>query len=415
MDRSKLRCARWLVVLVGLLDPKAAAAAEAALEAGEAATLGEAIRGGRAAVLLRYRYEQVDDDAFEEGAGASTLRTVLRFSTLPYRGFGLVLEGEDIAAVVDDEGYANGGSPALANGVSGRPVVADPELIDLNQAFASFERGKTAARLGRQEILLGDERFVGNVGWRQNHQSFDAFTLTDRSLARVGLTYGYLGRVHRIQGDSRALAAHLANAAVDLGRAGKLTLYGYLLDYERPQDATLSTATLGGELAGERPLGSHTKLLYEVELARQRDYADNPVRVEADYAHLLLGGALRGITVKVGWELLEGSAEDGQFTTPLATLHKFNGWADKFLSTPRDGLEDLYFEAGGARGPFGWRAIWHDFSASAGGTGYGTELDAEVTWRAPWKQLVAFAAAIYDADGFAADTEKLWFYTTHEF
>ena len=28
--------------------------------------------------------------------------------------------------------------------------------------------------------------------------------------------------------------------------------------------------------------------------------------------------------------------------TPLATLHKFNGWADLFLTTPNAGLEDAY-------------------------------------------------------------------------
>ena len=28
--------------------------------------------------------------------------------------------------------------------------------------------------------------------------------------------------------------------------------------------------------------------------------------------------------------------------TPLATLHKFDGWADLFLTTPNKGLQDLY-------------------------------------------------------------------------
>jgi hypothetical protein len=37
------------------------------------------------------------------------------------------------------------------------------------------------------------------------------------------------------------------------------------------------------------------------------------------------------------------------FTTPLATLHKFQGWADKFLTTPVNGLADLYVNAGYTR------------------------------------------------------------------
>ena len=36
---------------------------------------------------------------------------------------------------------------------------------------------------------------------------------------------------------------------------------------------------------------------------------------------------------------------DGQLQTPLATLHAFNGWADMFLTTPANGLQDLYFRA----------------------------------------------------------------------
>ena len=48
-----------------------------------------------------------------------------------------------------------------------------------------------------------------------------------------------------------------------------------------------------------------------------------------------------------GYELL--GSDDGKvaFNTPLATKHKFNGWADKFLGTPKEGLEDVYLTAKG--------------------------------------------------------------------
>ena len=58
---------------------------------------------------------------------------------------------------------------------------------------------------------------------------------------------------------------------------------------------------------------------------------------------LVAGGGYQQVGFRVGWERLSGSEREGQFQTPLATLHAFNGWADKFLSTPVNGIEDLYF------------------------------------------------------------------------
>ena len=45
----------------------------------------------------------------------------------------------------------------------------------------------------------------------------------------------------------------------------------------------------------------------------------------------------------------EGADKGAPFTsfqTLLATLHKFQGWADKFLTTPPNGIRDLYGSAG---------------------------------------------------------------------
>ena len=49
-----------------------------------------------------------------------------------------------------------------------RPVVADPADTEINQALIRYQGDKWRVAAGRQEILLGDVRFVGNVGWRQN-------------------------------------------------------------------------------------------------------------------------------------------------------------------------------------------------------------------------------------------------------
>ena len=64
------------------------------------------------------------------------------------------------------------------------------------------------------------------------------------------------------------------------------------------------------------------------------------------------------------------------FQTPLATLHKWQGFADVFLATPSEGLIDRYAWAAFPL-PFGlnFRAIYHDFSAEAGRGHFGHEYN----------------------------------------
>ena len=134
--------------------------------------------------------------------------------------------------------------------------------------------------------------------------------------------------------------------------------------------------------------------------------------IDADYLHVMAGGGYGPVTLSVGWERLGGSAADGQFNTPLATLHAFNGWADRFLVTPVDGLEDLYVRAAGTLGPVRLTAVYHDFRADAGDVRYGDEVDLEVVYRTRWQQVVAFKAALYDASAHATDTTKLMLWTS---
>jgi len=126
----------------------------------------------------------------------------------------------------------------------------------------------------------------------------------------------------------------------------------------------------------------------------------------------MAGGTFKPLTFKVGYEVLGGSEADGQFKTPLATLHKFNGWADRFLNTPTDGLEDLFLSLNGKVGPLAWTAVYHDFSAESSGTAYGDEVDIQILYTAPWKQEFGLKGAFYNADEFSTDVRKLWVFTT---
>jgi hypothetical protein len=399
------------VLLALLMVPAIPLTAE---EEQEEITFADAVTKGKPYLDVRYRFENVEEsDRFEKEAHASTMRTVLGYRSAAWKGLSLLGEVEAVGVVGNDT-YNNAGYGSHNNGVKDRPVVADPVLSEINQAFLQWQNTDNKLQLGREEIIIGDARFVGNVGWRQNHQSFDAFTFANSSLERVDLFYSYLDQVNRINGSAFDMSSHALNAGVKLGNVGKLTLYGYLLDYTQPENFGFSTSTWGGELAGKYSLNDNTAFLYELEYAQQGDYADNPNTIDVPYYFVMAGGSFKPLTVKLGYEVLGGSESDGQFSTPLATLHKFNGWADRFLNTPTNGLQDLFLQLNGTFGPTAWTVVYHSFGADTGGAKYGDELDFNLGYTAPWKQSFGFKGAFYNADEFSVDVSKIWVWTSYK-
>ncbi len=394
-------------------------------EAPVANTLEEAIKNGTPLFTLLYRYEDVDQANMDNKAQASTLRTTVGYRSAPYKGFSFLVEAEDITVVGDPHAYNNKGFEHLNNGVTDRPVVADPALTEINQAYFQWKNDANKAHIGRREIVIGDARFVGNVGWRQNHQSYDAFAFTNSSLDFLDLSYRYISKVNHITGAVVDMSSHLINADVKIGEIGKLGLYGYMLDYTRPATYALSNATYGAEFKGRADLSENFGLLYEAEYAAQSDYGNNTGSVEATYIHLMAGAALKPVTLKIGYEVLGGDAaltdNKGRFLTPLATLHKWNGWADKFLGTPGAGLNDMYFLASGKIGPVKGLAVYHIFTADDGDADYGKEFDIQFTYKASWKQTFGLKGAFYSTDAadpipgaaHSVDTNKIWVFTAY--
>jgi hypothetical protein len=371
---------------------------------------------GEIEISLRWRYEEVSQDPFADDARASTLRSTLAYRTPSWNGLAVHAEFEDVHDLGLGDEHANGGAGALASGVTGRPVIADPELTEINQVHLRYDGVEALAiDAGRIEILLADERFVGPVGFRQNHQSFDGLRASTTAVPRTTLLYAFVQNVNRINGGNHGMASHLLDAPIDLGKFGKLAPYGYFLDYDSLANATLSTASYGARWDGTMPLGEAWSIPIHAEAALQRDAGDNPASVDARYQRLEAALARASFSFGLGWELMGGSAADGAFQTPLATLHKFDGWADVFLTTPPNGIVDAYATAAGRAKALSWSAVFHDFESDAGSTSYGTEIDLEIVWKAPWKQLFSLAYATYDADGFATDTDKLWLTTSYKF
>ncbi len=365
--------------------------------------LWDALKNGTFRVRGRYRYEDVTDDAFDRDARSSTFRGTMRYESGTYRGVRAVVESETVAFVGND--LFN----STTNGVTDRPVVADPEGTEINQAY--LEMGERAqVRVGRQEISLDNHRFVGSVPWRQNFQSFDAISVRS-SVAETSLFYAYLHNTNRIFGDDNPngdarMDSHLVN--VSHGWEGlKLTGYWYYLDSSNL--AAFSTSTVGARAVGKVPLPGPWKLSCTGEYAQQSDVENNPNDVDAGYLFAEVVGGYENVNLKVGYEVLEGSADAGdKFSTPLATLHKFNGWADQFLVTPDGGLEDLHVSVGGSFDGNTWAAIYHTFTGNESGDDLGTEID--LLFKRPLTEHVNLGIkfAAYDADTFSTDSRRFW-------
>ncbi|HCX66442.1 MAG TPA: hypothetical protein DHK64_02575, partial [Rhodobiaceae bacterium] len=372
---------RWQMVLkrmeigLGVLAAMIAAAGPALA----AEDFGEALLGGKPIIDLRIRYEHVEQDGVANNADAYTGRARLGYATGSFHGF-TVLTDFDLVGHAGSEDYND-----TINGRTSYPVVADPDTAELNRLQIAYDGlPDTIVTLGRQRIILGNARFVGNVGWRQNEQTFDALRVVNSSIDGLTLGYTYLNRVNRVFGEDSVAGrfrgdSHLVN--IDYTGVGGVTLggYAYLLDLnEAPQ---FSTETYGARLSVPLKLAEKTKLVLTGEYANQTDYEGNPASVDLDYMLAEAAFSHDAFGFTVGYEVLEGDGTTG-FSTALATLHAFNGWADVFLTTPAAGLEDLYLGATYALNniPAIEKLVlgvtWHDFSAERGGAGFGDELDA---------------------------------------
>ncbi|MBI5941470.1 MAG: hypothetical protein HY859_13685 [Caulobacterales bacterium] len=358
-------------------------------------------------VDARLRYEFVDQAGFANEADALTLRTRLGYETPAWNGFKALVEGENVTALSDRYN-------STTNGQTTYPTVLDPETTELNRAQVSWTGARANVVVGRQRIVLGNARFVGNVGFRQNEQTFDAVKATFKVNPTTSVSWIYVDRVRRILGDDSPQGewdsdSHLVQMETKTP-AGQLTAYGYLLDFETAP--LQSSATWGARLTGSRPLASGPSVTWEVEYARQGDYGSNPADFDLDYLALSAGLKKDARYVSVGLERLDGNGVRG-FGTPLATLHAFNGWADLFLATPANGLTDLNLKAG-TTVPVGARklklaAAIHDFSDADGGLDYGSEIDASATLPLTPKLSFEMKAARFNGDTPAfADRTKVW-------
>ncbi|MCA6058669.1 alginate export family protein [Thalassolituus sp. ST750PaO-4] len=340
---------------------------------------------------FRLRYETNDTDNLTKSATALTLRSRIGYETDNYSGLKALAEIEDVRSIIDD----------YAPESSGYDPVADPVNTEINRAQLSYTKEALTAVVGRQRIILDNARFIGNVGWRQNEQTYDAALLQYKKDG-LGVTYAYINQVNDINFSERDITGHALNLAFDKLSAGKLVTYAYLVDID---DSDLYYDTYGVSLAGQKSLDD-IKVNYLAEIATQSAYKNGDK--DAIYYHVEAGATLQGVNLTLGNETL--GSDDGEygFQTPLATKHAFNGWADGFLLTKDDGLSDSYVRVSGNVNGIKALVAYHEYSTDKGGDDLGSELNLQLLYSFNKNISSGLKYAGYDASGNNSDIDKFW-------
>jgi len=376
------------LVTAAILSAPSAFAADPAHGKG----ITDALADSKVDLSFRARYEGVDQDGIDEDASALTVKSRFTVKTGSYNNFSLGLEVDNVSALIDDYN-------SKTNGNTDYPVVADPKGTDVNQGYVKYDSNGFTAIAGRQRILHNNQRFVGGVGWRQNEQTYDGVRAQYKAGA-LSVDYSYIHNVNNIVAKNNSGDFHLANVGYKINKAHKAAAFAYILDFDA--GAKNSSSTYGALYNGK-----FGPVMVNASVASQSDNGDNPNSYTATYLNAEVGSKFGAVTVLGGYELL-GSDNGVGFNTPLATKHKFQGWADKFLGTPGDGIEDVYLTVKGAVSGVKLAATYHNLTSDVNGIDYGSEIDLVANYKVNKNYAVLAKFAGYSSDEFATDTSKLW-------
>jgi len=362
---------------------------------------------------LRLRYE--DAEVGSNSDDALTLRTLVGLKTGIVSGFSAVVEFEDVREVL--------GMGEEANGFN---IIADvdDENTELEQAFVQYKDDIVAVKVGRQVLTLDGHRHVGHVGWRQDWQTFDAGRVTVTPVKNLAIDVSYIYKVNRINSpmfaDIPTASGHTSHKLVNASyqtSVGKVVAYYYDLSeesYGGPDGQFDATETLGLSFSGKT--GDDIKLHYTVEYAMQDNVSED---LETEYSLVELGATVAGVTAKAGWEVLGSDTKAGgdteNFQTPLATVHKFQGWADVFLGGSLwgeidggNGVEDIYFSVGGKVAGTKLQAIYHDYDSESGPNDLGDEINLLAVRNFGERYSVGLKYADYSKGDTGSDVTRFW-------
>lgn len=302
-------------------------------------------------------------------------------------------------------------------------VVIDPPNTRISQAYLEYQHGMASYSLGRKLLALADHRFVGTVGWRQMPQSFGVAEVKLAPTTDFNLQLDYVYERLGIKDEF--------NTRYDVG---SLFVYG---TYNLSGGHSLSAFdiaiqnlhdTYGIKYQGSLQPGSEGfikkisyDLTYAVQMGPSFKESDVTVASRDSYfydANLLIVMGL--FSTSLNYHVLGEAQGDTMygFSTPFATLHKFEGWSDvmlgKVANGDPNGLSDFNLGINGTiQGLGSYGVKYHKYGSVKDSLDYGSEI--EVLFKYPICELTTllYKAAIYSkGEDFASeDVTKHWFMT----
>lgn len=422
-------------------------------------TFWDSVKEGKAMSSFRLRYENVQQEgngpagtAFANtplaDANALTLRSLIGWQTSPFHNFSLAAQIINVSKLNDN--FNDGTSFTPINAASNQPdrlgyaKVVDPDQTNINQAYVDWTGIKnTKFRLGRQQANLDNVRFIGDIGFRQVMQVFDGVSVTNKTIPDTSVYLAHFESVNQINTRYRTDGAlDIANAKYSISATESVTGYGYFSRFDDlgfgnawfgagvPNSvANQSNKTIGARLDGIHPFNPNLRALYTAEYAKQTDYSGGDARIDAHYYKLGGGVGIDAFNIRIDQEKLSSNNGTYAFQTPFGTNHLFQGWVDKFLATPKDGIKDTFVTATYRLDDFLFFADYHlinsdkDFSQVGGGHKYGKEWNAAVTYNVNSNIMTKLEYGKFtESDEYKItatsrirDTEKLWLTAMYTF
>ncbi len=449
-------------------------------------TFMDAIKTGKNMTNFRLRYEHVEQDGLQptnfsnaantanptanqeiKDADALTLRSLIGWQTAPYKNFSFAAQLINVSKQIDN--FNDGTNGFRINGASNQnskieyAKIVDPDFTDINQLYIDWTGIKnTRLRLGRQAVNLDNVRFIGDIAFRQVMQVFDGVSVLNKSLPETEIFAAHFEEVTQITSVQRGGNLDIANVRYRISPTEFLVGYGYFsnvadLGYGNAWfgagtlnnsgranlTADQSNKTFGIRLDGTHPFNPNFRAHYTAEYAKQTDYSDGDKRIDAHYYKLGGGLGFDNLNFRVDQELLSSNDSLYAFQTPYGTNHLFQGWVDKFLATPRQGIKDTFVTATYKWNDFLFFADYHlidadeDFNTVGGGAAtngdrYGKEWNAAVTYNVNKNIMTKLEYGKFSEDdhyaatpniansvagnrGRIRDTEKLWLTAMYTF
>ncbi len=351
---------------------------------------------------FRPRYEYVDvDNSSNKEANALTIRTKVGVkigTVLGVNGLSAVLEAIDVSALIDD----------YAPQKTGYETVLDPDNTRITQAYVAYSLGNYTFIAGRKYVIIDDHRFIGTIGWRQMPQSFGILAVAGKPVP--GLDFLLAGIYER-------------KFIVDSGNIDwKLDKMPLILDVNYkvvPQLKIKGFAylltdihnTYGVKASGAVDLGG-IKVSYLGEYAKQTDpYQKDNVStkpdIDTDYYRLKIGASSMGFFGNIMYTYFgDAGGKNAGFSVPLATNHKWDGWADVLLAGAANGfyygMKEWCISAGYKNPVIGKIMIAYlkfDSDKNPGiGKSIGSEIDALYAKKLTKRLSFLAKAAWYNAD-----------------